>query len=68
MVFKAKTSHDETVALAKANALAKSWARFLNDPESHKGRCIDCESFHAVDCLLGTLVEEVENDKENMLC
>lgn len=67
MVYKAKTSRDESVALAKTNALAKSWARFLNDPESFGGKCIDCESFHAVDCLLGTLVEEVEEYGENLL-
>lgn len=67
MHYKAKTSHDGDVALAKMNALAKSYARFLNDQESHGGRRVDCESFHAVDCLLGTLIEDVETEVENLL-
>ena len=67
MIYKAKNSHDGDVALAKMNALAKSWARFMNDPDSFEGRCIDCESFNAVNCLLGTMVEKVEEDLENLL-
>ena len=67
MHYRAKNSHDGDVALAKMNALAKSWARFMNDPDSFEGRCIDCESFNAVNCLLSTMVEEVEDGWENLL-
>lgn len=61
----AKISHNQDVALAKVNALGKSWAKFRNENKGNVLTSDDYKNLYGIKCILDTLIDvisEGEND------